>query len=174
MFIAGFTGASAEVLMIFVFQIAFGYIYAAIGILIAVFMSGLALGAYVSRKLSISQKNYRIAFILFILYLLLLLSFLSISYPRLNQFILWPVFIILMLIPSGLTGFIFVQSTSLFHHDSHQSAPAMYAVDLLGSSLGMIIMTLILIPLIGLSSACLFLIILNIIPIVFSFQKQIS
>lgn len=172
MYIAGFTGASVEVLLIFVFQIAFGYIYSAIGVLIAVFMTGLLLGALVGRSISLSVMNYRKAFLLSILYLALLFAFTSISYSEIHPWLLWPAFIMLMIIPAGLTGFVFVISTSLFQPDSIRSAPSIYAVDLIGSSMAMIIMTLLIIPVIGLKNACLFLLLLNFIPLAFSFHKK--
>ncbi len=174
MYVAGFTGASIEVLLIFMFQIAFGYIYAAIGILIAVFMSGLALGAYFSHKLPLTSKTYRVSFLLMAVCMLLLFAFLSTNYANLHPAVLWPIFILFMLIPSGITGFIFVAATTLFKKDTLQSAPTIYAIDLVGSSLGVIIMTLVLIPLIGLRYTCLFLLFLNIIPLLFSFRKSTS
>ncbi|NIR16667.1 MAG: hypothetical protein GWN86_23205, partial [Desulfobacterales bacterium] len=42
----GLTGISLEILIIFAFQVFFGYVYYQIGILLALFMVGLAMGSF--------------------------------------------------------------------------------------------------------------------------------
>ena len=168
MYVAGMTGASLEVMLIFSIQIAFGYIYAVIGILIALFMTGLTIGAYAGLRFGSNVKSYRLAFVLLIFFLVFLWLFFSVRYTEWNAGILWPVYILSMLFPSVLVGYIFVAATRMDPLEKSISAPKMYTVDLLGSALGVMIVTLILIPVLGLRNCCIFLILLNTIPLSFS------
>jgi len=56
--ITGFSASSLEIILLLALQILSGYIYQVIGICMAVFMGGLALGA-LSRKLFFGNVNYR-------------------------------------------------------------------------------------------------------------------
>ncbi|PLX20190.1 MAG: hypothetical protein C0597_04490, partial [Marinilabiliales bacterium] len=47
---AGFTGTAIEIVLLLVFQVVFGYVYAVIGVFIMIFMGGLAFGAYYISK----------------------------------------------------------------------------------------------------------------------------
>jgi len=165
-YIAGMSGASIEIMLLFMLQTAFGTIYSMIGVLVSLFMAGLILGALLSRKITVGMTSYRISFLIFILFLACFYLLLKIDYPNLPAIILWPVLVLCMIIPSGLTGFIFVASAQIYPAMNVRAAPMIYAVDLAGSSLGMLSMTLVLIPVIGLQLSCLLLIGLNLIPVI--------
>jgi spermidine synthase len=58
--IAGFTGLSLEIVLIYAFQNIYGYMYERVGVIVAVFMVGLALGGYVMNRL-IRMSAYRLS-----------------------------------------------------------------------------------------------------------------
>ena len=49
--ITGFTGIALEILLLFAFQNIYGYLYERMGVIVAVFMVGLALGGYVANRM---------------------------------------------------------------------------------------------------------------------------
>ncbi|GAX62826.1 spermidine synthase [Candidatus Scalindua japonica] len=53
----GFAGMALEIILIFAFQNIYGYLYENIGLIIAVFMSGLALGGGISNRLIIQSTS---------------------------------------------------------------------------------------------------------------------
>ncbi|MBN1952525.1 MAG: hypothetical protein JW801_15085 [Bacteroidales bacterium] len=165
MYLAGMSGASVEIMLIFMVQIAFGYIYQVLGILIAIFMGGLVLGTWLTRYIPVSGRNYRLAFLAMVAFLLLFFLFMFTPYITFPRAILWSIFSLSMLAPSAITGYIFVAATQLFREEITAAAPRMYAADLIGAALGITSMTLVLIPLIGLTYSCLILIALNAIPL---------
>ncbi len=56
----GFAGMALQIILIFAFQNIYGYVYESIGLIIAVFMFGLALGGWVSNRLIIQSSSGRI------------------------------------------------------------------------------------------------------------------
>jgi hypothetical protein len=58
------------------------------------------------------------------------------------------------LIPSVILGFQYVVGTKLLSADSIKTAPAIYAADLIGSALGVVALTVFLLPMIGVVNSC--------------------
>ena len=73
----------------------------------------------------------------------------------------WFVFIPVLLIPALLAGFQYVTSTLRYHSDRKYAASSIYAADLWGSALGVILITFILVPVFGITVSCMILAILN-------------
>lgn len=156
-YLAGFTAASVEILLIFSFQVVFGYIYSAIGIIIAIFMGGLALGALFSRNKTIVLKHLIFSQLMLVIYsLLFMVVWICIDHIN-NSILLWLLFILLTLIPSALTGFIYVAGTKMTSLQLSEAAPLNYSVDLLGSALGVLFYSVIILPLVGIQLGCLIL-----------------
>ncbi|GJQ58356.1 MAG: hypothetical protein D8M57_05965 [Candidatus Scalindua sp. AMX11] len=53
----GFTGISLEIMLIFSFQNIYGYVYEKIGLIISLFMLGLAISSYVSNRMILQGKS---------------------------------------------------------------------------------------------------------------------
>jgi len=70
-FVTGFTGSAIELMLIFSFQTFYGYVYSAIGLIIAVFMGGLALGSIYGSRIQINRKHFLLAQFLLLAYALL-------------------------------------------------------------------------------------------------------
>ncbi|MGD2033477.1 MAG: hypothetical protein PVF73_00360 [Bacteroidales bacterium] len=154
MYAAGFSGASVEILLIFVFQLIYGYVYAAIGLIVAIFMAGLALGSLAGYRIKIRKTTLPLLQLSLMVFLLLLPFILNLSGTGISPVLLWPVFFLLTFIPSAITGYIFVAASTLLGRETSVSAPVVYASDLLGSALGIVATTIILVPLAGIANTC--------------------
>jgi hypothetical protein len=49
-FTGGFAASSLEILLLFAFQILYGYVYQMIGVIVALFMAGLAVGSHLAKR----------------------------------------------------------------------------------------------------------------------------
>lgn len=175
MYIAGFSGASIELVIIFSFQIIFGYVYAAIGLIIAIFMGGLTLGSLLAKRFQRFQLQLWMP--------QALLGVFSLSLPTLwylhaMGFSSWGLFVLVFamtLIPSSIVGFQFVAATQMLATDKNSSASRVYAADLLGSALGVIAITLILLPLLGVYGSCYFIAGVNSVGLILTiFNKRMN
>ena len=153
MFTGGFAASSMEVLLLITFQIIYGYVYLMSGVIIAVFMGGLTLGALIGRRIVkavglVSYSGNQLAIGLFALLLPLVINAVKpiTGYPFIVHFI----FFILTIVISFLVGTLF----SIGSHIQKGNVPAVtsgiYSADLAGSAFGALIVSAFLIPLIGL------------------------
>ncbi len=170
-YVTGFTASSLEMLILFAFQVTFGYLYAAAGLIFAVFMTGLSLGAW-------QQKKYRNR-PLFKIQFLVLLSSVTVSgivmfLPGIrSEFLLFPVILAITFVPAYLTGHQFSLALAKLPSNRGNGAGYLYGVDLLGSALGLLIIPVLCLPVLGYVKAVSLLIVVNIISVVilYSFKK---
>ena len=150
-FAAGFTSTSVEIILLLVFQVVFGYVYAVAGIFIMIFMGGLALGSYYLPKyISINKRTFRkIQFGISFFAFLLPLIFLMVKNINLNDYLLFTIFTILLLVISVLTGGIFSLASKIIKEDYATIASNAYGLDLLGAATGALLFTIYLIPTLG-------------------------
>ncbi|MGM0573613.1 MAG: fused MFS/spermidine synthase, partial [Bacteroidota bacterium] len=157
MFLGGFAGASIEVVLLVVFQILYGYVYNIVGIIVTVFMAGLAFGTCY-RERFIPKTNvsgyYKIQFTLGIFAMLLPLIFLLLKHFLVPAFLIHTLFIILMFLTSVLVGMIFSIASQLRLKKLVQIASDVYGVDLLGAAIGSFLVTVYLIPVLGVLNVC--------------------
>lgn len=150
-FAAGFTSTSIEIILLLVFQVVFGYVYAVAGIFIMIFMGGLALGSYYLPKyISINKNTFRkIQFGLSLFAFLLPVIFLMVKNFNTNDYLLFSIFTLLLLVISVLTGGIFSLASKLIKEDYATIASNAYGLDLLGAATGALLFTIYLIPILG-------------------------
>lgn len=168
MIITGFTASSFEITSILSYEIITGYIYEAITLIFSIFMSGLAIGSYIGRKINknflIKIKNIHIYFIITnILYLFL------IHYNNKIEFLFTPLIYIFNFLMAFLTGIYFSILTSKNFSSSQdygRIAGIVYSSDLFGSAPGAILTSLILIPFGGFYFTIITLIILNLLSLI--------
>ena len=172
MYITGFTASSFEILIIFAFQTFYGYVYSAIGIIIAIFMGGLALGSIYGNRLIVKRKHFVTAQALLALYALLFPLFWNVQRETGGNFIGLSLFFLITVLLSVITGFQYVVGTKLLPGNYTQSAPLLYAVDLIGSSLGAIVISVILLPLLGVVNSCLLIAGLNFLLVIINFIRK--
>lgn len=140
-FSTGFTGIALEIIISFIFQINFGFLYYRLGAIIASFMLGLSLGGVISMQLT---KRNQLK-MLFYLEILLALSAIAIYFfLKQNQ----AVYFLATLSVGGLAGMEF----GIFC--SRKKTPTVYALDLAGSCLGALLVGLVFIPVLGIFRSC--------------------
>jgi spermidine synthase len=141
--VMGLTTITVEIIMLIAFQAFYGYLYQKVALLFASFMVGLFLGAL--RGKNRRKKGYLELLIVqfgFILILFLLLFWLKSQPPELF-FFLYLVFL------GYLGGDLFIVSNHLYLKET-KNYGAGYGLDLLGSFLGALAVSSLLIPLFGL------------------------
>ncbi|MBI4810093.1 MAG: hypothetical protein HY800_01335, partial [Ignavibacteriales bacterium] len=157
MFTGGFAASSIEVIMLIAFQIMYGYVYQMIGIIIMIFMAGLAVGSLYREKI-IQNANINtyvgiqlsIGLYAFILPLILLfIKSSSLIAGVLHMAFFLPTFIIAVLI-----GMEFSIASHIQKGTISSVASQLYGIDLIGSAIGAMLVTALLIPLIGIINVC--------------------
>jgi len=171
MYVAGFSASSIELLLIFFFQIVFGNVYSAIGLIIAVFMGGLAAGSVLASKFSLTRKHFITSQAILALFMLILPLVWYLQKGLTGNLLIFTIFFVITIIPSGIVGFQYVVATKILSNDSVKSAPATYAADLIGSALGVVVVTVFLLPLVGLVNICFVIAGLNLVAMGISFFK---
>ena len=173
----GFTSMGAEILILLIFQILYGYVYQELAILIAAFMSGLSIGTYLSLKfipdkLSISIKRLGLFHILTGLCVGILPYFfqniVKVIYPPIPIIILPIIFTGFTFMVGGLSGFQFPLAGSMYYNpNQNQNKGTLYGLDLSGAMIGALLLSTLIIPLLGLYIAGLMLALVNIFVALF-------
>ena len=169
--VAGFTGIFVEIIVVLSFQIFYGYVYSMIGLIFTLFMLGLAFGALIMQR---RAEKGRIGFgglrtvqllqVVLILSLLIMTRLLSATSPSETVVM---TSLLLLITASGLLGGVeFVLANHLFlKQRTAVKAGTGYAVDLLGASLGALLVSALLIPILGIPSALIALLLTNLISL---------
>jgi len=155
-FAGGFAAASIEVLLLIAFQILYGYVYEALGIVVTVFMAGLFAGSFwrvrvIPHATVTTYANVQAAVAL---YCFLFPVFLAIlrglqGSPGVVQGTIF----LLTFVIAALVGLEFSVAADLRRGQPQRVASELYGVDLIGSALGALLVTLVLVPLLGLLAA---------------------
>ena len=156
----GFTGMYMNILLILAFQIFYGNIYHYIGLIISLFMLGLACGSrFAMLRLSTSLLSIEGAILLHTV----LVSLFFLSEPGATLLSLAVIFVLTFF--SGiLTGMEYPLATHLFdssYRAVSDTAGRLYAVDLAGGFLGALATPIILIPVFGIKKSLLLIIALK-------------
>jgi len=176
-----------SLILIFSFQVLYGYLYYWIGVLVSLFMAGLAAGGLTS-SLSLTKLRKVFLFFLFlefliITYSLFLIFFFNYLYPYLEKsqsfFILKGLYLGICFFSGLLIGAEFPLANKLYQ-DKYSivnlgySAGFLYSADLLGGFLGGILGGVIFFPLLGLKSTLLLIIILKVMSLGFLGFSQVE
>ncbi|MBW2636896.1 MAG: hypothetical protein JRC86_05145 [Deltaproteobacteria bacterium] len=157
-FTTGFTAASMEVIILLVYQILHGSVYTGIGLVIAAFMAGLALGSYVANRIERVKRGALLAtegaiIVYLFCFLVALIAGKNLLEPVTLAF--------LTLLMGALTGAEFPIAGSVLFTSPRETGGSLYTADLLGGALGAFAVGIVLIPRFGIYSACFFLIALK-------------
>ena len=176
-FTTGFAASGLEVVILIGFQVLYGYVYHNIGIIVTMFMVGLAIGSYyMNKNLRKKTKSDMVKIELMIfcysivlpLILIMLNSFEDKTFIFLSSQILFPV---LVMIIAFLVGMEFPLASRLHFEKIAETAGKLYSSDLIGASLGAISVSTLLIPTFGLVKVCFLIGILNLISGMILFFK---
>jgi len=145
LFSTGFTVMGSEILVIFAFQIFFGYIYFQIGLIVTVFLAGLLPGAWVGDRLRYrSKQTLALADgLLILLMVVLIVALRQGSYRLPVSFFLFYGFVV-----SLICGFQFPVALYLRGGDAPAVART-FSADLIGAAFGTLITSVVLIPYFG-------------------------
>jgi len=175
MFTNGFAASSIEVILLITFQIIYGYVYQMIGIIIMLFMAGLALGSlYINKK----TKTYSVVKFLKIqsgiVFYSILLPFILMILNLLgkNPLILQIAFILLILIIGILTGMGYSLTSKISKKNISSTAAETYGADLFGSAIGALLLSAFLLPLLGIFEVCFLTGLINIFSGIILFAKR--
>ena len=165
--VMGLTTIVSEIVVIIAFQSFYGYLYRSLAFLFASFMFGLSAGAFLGLK---RKKIHSLQLLLaqFVLLLFILLVVLDQRGYRLFSIILFAL--------GFLGGDLFIIANHLFLKNKINYGIG-YGLDLIGSFLGAMVTSALLIPLLGLVILVKYLLILNSLCVVFlfwGFKKQIT
>jgi spermidine synthase len=170
----GFAGSAIELLLIMTFQILYGYVYNYTGIIITVFMSGLALGAlYREKILKTSINGFMLLQLVIILYASLLpIMIMLLSSLILPGILLHSIFILLTLIISIVTGMQFSLGSSILKEQFQSRAAKLYSSDLLGSAFGALLFSVFMMPVLGIFVSSLLVATLNLFSVAIIFINR--
>lgn len=146
LFITSFSFISVEFLIIFLYQIKFGYIYRDITLLVATALAGLSTGAVLAYYLNIQFKTVHILLILLVLPV----------YFIQNKFILFTI-----LFAAGLLNGITYANTVYYRDNSKKDPTISYLVDILTPAMASILIPLFFIPVLGVKTSIIYLIVIN-------------
>ena len=157
MLTGGLTASSVEVLLLVSFQMIYGYVYQATGVIITVFMAGLAAGSWYDHGRRIQVRMARYAFIqgLMGIFCVLLPVCLTLVKENGSDGIVYAAFTLLTFIMGFMVGIEFSMATKLLKGSVSAVASGLYSVDLLGSAIGALTISVYLLPQLGIVLACI-------------------
>lgn len=177
-FMAGFTSIFLEIIIVLSFQIFYGYIYSRIGLILTLFMLGLAFGAFlIQRRASQKRINFKslvlIQFFQVVLISLLLFLVVSLSGVSPSGFLV-ECFLLLAITLSGIIGGMeFTLANHLFlERKTARRSGTGYSIDLFGSSVSSILASAMLIPLLGIPTTLMMILVVNLICFFFLFAHR--
>ena len=165
--ITGFTGIALEMLLLFAFQNMYGYLYEQMGVIVAVFMVGLALGGYITNRMI--QKG-KASWILVLVILEGVIGCYALALPWIihalssHSITAGAGLICLTGITGMLTGIEFPLVNKIFIHHRREitlSAGVTNGADHAGAFLGAILTGVVFLPLLGMVKTCIILAMLN-------------
>jgi spermidine synthase len=146
LFTTGATTMGAEILIIFIFQVFFGYVYLKVGMIVTVFLAGLLPGALCGERLK--NKSPRVLVMTdacIIVMMVLIITIMKLGAQGLPEVVFYAVAFTI----SVLCGFQFPVALYLRGGDNPAAAKA-FSADLIGAAAGTLIMSIALIPYLGL------------------------
>ena len=158
----GFACMVTELMLIFGFQVVYGYVFYEIAILITAFMTGIAAGSLFVTSLLRARKQLQLfifieaGLILFVLSQVAIFSFLEASAPSLPV-ATHMLFLVLLFFSGVFAGLEFPLATKIFQttHSVERSVGVLYAADLAGGWIGGLVTGFLLFPVLGLFNTCL-------------------
>ncbi|MDH7489739.1 MAG: hypothetical protein QHH80_09535 [Anaerolineae bacterium] len=161
----GFGGMTADLLIIFAFQVYHGYVYHSIALLISAFMAGLSLGGWVATRTADSTRGSRQWFLaveaaLVVFWLGLPVALKTLYHARgLPATFVEPALFALNALAGFLVGAQFPLANRLYpgaHSDATRAAGMLYAADLAGAFAASLLVSGIFLPSFGIAQTCLF------------------
>jgi len=151
MFTSGFTGAGTEIILLIAFQILAGYVYLYLGVIITLFMAGLSIGAFESKKIKPEHRN-KFTMIVQVLsgFIILIMAFVLYYLKNLKpDFAIQTAIGIMILTISILVGFQYGLAVTKPREEAKKIVSVIYSSDLFGSAFGSLVVAIFFIPVLG-------------------------
>ncbi|MDJ0811365.1 MAG: hypothetical protein QNJ01_14790 [Desulfobacterales bacterium] len=161
LFSTGFMTMGSEILVIFAFQVLFGYIYFQIGLIVTVFLAGLLPGAWLGSRLA---SRARMVLARGDILLVLLVAGFILALAAYGERLPAAFFLVFGFLTSLVCGFQFPAALAIEGGDGRAATRA-FSADLMGASTGTLITSVGLIPYAGLYGAAAGLIALKLISL---------
>ncbi|RPH52758.1 MAG: hypothetical protein EHM85_01805 [Desulfobacteraceae bacterium] len=172
LFSTGCMAMGTEILVIFAFQIFFGYIYIKIGLIITVFLAGLLPGAWIGNRFeNIRGNDTRISIAITDSILIFLTGLLILAFVNGEGRIPLPVFLAYGFIISMTCGYQFPAALKLTG-DNNPSVTRLFSADLIGAAAGTLLISVAVIPYFGIIWAATGLIGLKFISLMITVKKN--
>ena len=155
-FAGGFAASSIEVLLLIAFQILYGYVYEALGLIVTMFMAGLAVGSLWRARIvprATASHYVRIQLAVALYCFLLPVALLMLQSFRGSAMVVHGSIFLLTFVIAVIVGVEFSVAADLRRGMPQRVASELYGVDLIGSALGALLVAVVLIPLLGVVAA---------------------
>jgi len=176
MFTAGFAGAGMEFIIIFMFQVLYGYLYLMIGIVITAIMAGIAIGALIPRGMfaRIHSRNFinLLGFVALASILTPVLFYGFIRIPGIPDWLGQFLLVSWSLCFSFLIGRVFYQASRIQTGLEAQVSARIYSMDLFGAAFGALLVSSVLLPLIGIWQTSMVIGFINLLSAFFFWMKR--
>jgi len=166
MFLTGFSATGMEILLLFGLEVFFGNIYLLTSFVIAGFMIGLSAGTFYGRLIiGYHEKEYLQAnqMMLGIFAALAGILLFSTGVSNLPPAIVYTLYLAATALTGGFTGFQFTRASLSQTGSYAEISGNTYSYDLFGSALGALVMTLYLVPELGIVGSAVTLSLLNLV-----------
>jgi len=160
-FTTGFAAATLEIVLLVGFQILYGYVYHKVGLIVTMFMAGLAFGSFaMNRMLSRRGRSDLVKLELSVAAYAAALPFVmmglaKIASPTASAISAQVMFPVLTFVLAVIVGMEFPLAGKAAFADVTTTAAQLYTADFIGACLGSLIVSTLLIPLIGVVAVCL-------------------
>lgn len=168
LFSTGCMAMGTEILIIFAFQIFYGYIYLKIGLIITVFLAGLLPGAWLGNRYG---GNKKISLVITDAVLILLTGILITAFKQAGNTIPLYAFLLYGFIVSMTCGYQFPAALKLTG-DSNPAVTKLFSADLIGAAAGTLLISVAVIPYLGIIWAATFLIGLKAVSLILITVKK--
>ena len=141
--VGGYAGITSQIVLLYLYQVQYGFLYSRIALLLSMFMAGTAAGALIPNRLR--KRISSPAFHWMAYFLFLLMAVLTGWSGGLPESVGLALFLLLVTLAGVLTGLTFAAGSSLLETSRGRPAGgAAYGLDLAGAALGAVISGLIL------------------------------
>ncbi len=167
----GFIGLSFDLILIYAYQSIFGFVFSHLALLVTAFMAGLTLGGWVINHRLSKIRNNLLSFSkieLVICGFCLIAGPLLLYLGHLSSLKLSFIFFILSAVSGFLVGSEFPLANKIYWQDKvyTKTAGMLYALDLIGAWLAALIVSVALVPVVGILNTCILLLVLKTISLV--------
>ncbi|MCM8757621.1 MAG: hypothetical protein NC903_00990, partial [Candidatus Omnitrophica bacterium] len=155
----GFVGMSFDLILIYTYQVFCGFVFSHIGLLVTAFMAGLTLGGWLMTK---NLKKIKKDIFSFLIIELKIIAFCILTIPLLLYLNLFSspkisfIFFVLSFISGYLVGLEFPLANKIYSQNKIYSKTAgiLYALDLAGAYFAALIVSIVLVPIVGILKTC--------------------